>query len=373
MGSSLQHGRWAKEARDLPPDPGSGAKITRLSGSSIRTENIYCDSPRATADGKRFASSRYIDTLLSPTKALMCHDIETKWTALIDREAKGVPISPAWGGSVYYQRGTMLMRACLDTVTTEPVMDLAPLPFCWQPMAVSADERYLLYTTMTKDPVETYNIVRIDLKDKSWKLLLDQPETSRCGAYFHPVQGHEMLIGKTSWVGNVRYGVSVLTDVDGKNGREVMRGVHHACWLGNTGKHAGLVAFDYEKLAHKPENPDGELYIYSTDGTPPRLIPVPEHLFYHISSSRCGQYVACESLESGLELGPVPIVIVNVESGKHRVLIKDARCSHGGDSGRQVNPYFTADNRHIIFNGDPDGVVNVFAAEIPKGFLEGLK
>ena len=53
-----------------------------------------------------------------------------------------------------------------------------------------------------------------------------------------------------------------------------------------------------------------------------------------------------------------------------RVLVGDAKCSHGGDAGRQVNPYFTADLRHVIYNGDPDGVVNVFAAEIPTGFLE---
>ena len=42
---------WAKEARDFLPDPVTGTRITRLSGSSIRTENIYCDTPRATADG----------------------------------------------------------------------------------------------------------------------------------------------------------------------------------------------------------------------------------------------------------------------------------------------------------------------------------
>lgn len=372
MGSSLQQGRWAKEARDFPPDPVSGARIVRLSGSSIRTENIYCDSPRATRDGKRFASQRYVDSLLSPSKALMCHDLETKWTTLLDRESRSVPISPAWSGSVYYLRGSVLMHASLDTLVTRAVMDLAPLPFCWQPMSVSADERYLLYTTMSREPVEAYNIVRLDLRDKTWKLLLDPPESSRCAAYFHPTEGHDMIIGKTSWKGNIRYGASFLADVDGNLGRELMAGVHHSCWLGNTGKHAGLVAFDYENLKHKPEDPDGELYIYSTDGTPPRLIPVREHLFYHISSSSCGRYVVCESLESGLALSPVPIVIVNVETGKHRVLVGDAKCTHGGDSGRQVNPYFTADSRHIIYNADPDGVVNVYAAEIPPGFLASL-
>jgi len=111
----IKTGVWSKEARDLPPDPVSGARLVRLSGSSIRTENIYCEAPRATRDGKRFASLRYIDHLLSPAKALLCHDLETKFTALIDTQVEDSPIGPAWGGSVYYRRGTTLMRASLET------------------------------------------------------------------------------------------------------------------------------------------------------------------------------------------------------------------------------------------------------------------
>jgi hypothetical protein len=372
MGSTFIAGTWGKEARDFPPDRVTGARITRLSGSSVRTENIYCDAPRATADGRRFASQRYIDAFLSPAKALMCHDLKTKFTALLDREVRSVPISPAWGGSVYYLRGQRLMRASLEALTTQPVLEMGSLPLCWQPMSVSTDERFFLYTTLLQKSPEQYNLVRVDLRDKSWKLLFDKPEPSRCGGAFNPVAGHDLLISTTYWEGESRFGVGLLADENGNNAREVFRRVHHACWLGNTGQFAGLIEYDYERIAHQPEHPDGELYIYSSDGTPPRLIPVPEHLFYHISSSPCGKYVVCESLEHGLALGPVPIVVVNVVTGKHRVLVSDAKCSGGGDSGRQVNPYFMADMRHVIFNGDPDGVVNVFAAEIPAGFLESL-
>lgn len=384
MNTSPAQVTWVKEARDFPPDPVSGAKITRLSGSSIRTENIYCDAPRATADGKRVASWRYVDNLLSPSRALLCHDLSTKWTCLIDREVTGLPVGPAWGGSVYYLSGTTLKRASLDACTTESLMEMDGLPRCWQFMSVSPDERFLLYTATESSSMETpfsvntatssqgYALVRIDLRDRTWKLLTDPPETGRLGGHYNPVTGADILIGKSFWEGGNRVAVGILADADGRNGREVFRRVHHSCCLGNTGKFAGLIEFDYNHLAHKPENPDGELHIYSTDGTPPRLIPVREHLFYHISSSPCGRYVVCESLENGLALGPVPIVVVNVETGKHRVLVGDARCSHGGDAGRQVNPYFMADMRHIIFNADPDGVVNVYAAEIPPGFLESL-
>ena len=368
----LINGAWVKEARDFPPDPVSGARITRLSGSSIRTENIYCDAPRATRDGRRFASLRYVDHLLSPVQALLCHDLTTKWTALIDPAAEGLPVAPAWGGAVYYLRGTVVMRASLDTLVTERVADLSGHPPCWKLTSVSADERYLVYVSLEQDPAEAYDLVRLDLRSKSWQRLLDRPEPSRCGASFNPVSGHDLLIGTSFHEDGKRFAAALLTNSEGQGGRPVLRRVHHCCWLGNTGTFAGLVEFDHERFVHRPDHPDGELYIYAADGTAPRLIPVPEHIFYHISSSPCGRYVVCEGLECGLALGPVPIVVVNVATGRHRVLVRDAQCSGGGDAGRQVNPYFTADLRHVIYNADPDGVVNVFAAEIPPGFLERL-
>ena len=93
---------------------------------------------------------RYVDHLLTPNGALMCHDLKTKFTCLLEREAGGSPISPAWGGAVYYTRGTELRCASLESCETRPVMELAELPPCWQLMSVSSDERLLnlIYTTM---------------------------------------------------------------------------------------------------------------------------------------------------------------------------------------------------------------------------------
>jgi hypothetical protein len=361
---------WVKEARDLRPDPACGARLTRLSGSSIRTEHIYCDSPRATADGKRFASMRYIDRLIGPT-ALLCHDIATKWTCLIDPNIEDVPTSPAWGGSVYYRKGTTLMRASLETCTTAPVLDMKGMPRCWQLMSVAPGETKLLYTGVVRDEPEAYNLVEVDLKTKAWRTLLDEPETNRLGGAYHPVTGAQILIAKTHWEGNIRFGVAVLADGDAKGGRIVYGRVHHAAWLGATDCFAALHEYDYENMKHLSSYPDGELFIYGPSGGKGRLIPARERVFYHISASRCGRYVVCETLETAND-GPVPIVVVNVQTGKHRVLVGDCKCTPAGDDGRQAKPFFTADSRHVIYTADPDGVVNVFAAEVPAGFLESL-
>jgi hypothetical protein len=72
--------------------------------------------------------------------------------------------------------------------------------------------------------------------------------------------------------------------------------------------------------------------------------------------------------------GPVDIVVVNVDSGRHRTLVADIglRGAGGGAAWRQATPYLTSDNRHVIYNADRDGVLNVYAARLPDGFLAGI-
>ena len=53
---------------------------------------------------------RYIDHLISTEKALLVHDLRTKFTGLIDRAVTGHPISPAWG----FDRGTPVDRIYIE-------------------------------------------------------------------------------------------------------------------------------------------------------------------------------------------------------------------------------------------------------------------
>jgi hypothetical protein len=360
--------------------------IVRLSGSSIRTENIYCDAPRCTPDGRRIATLRYIDEITTPEKWLICHDVETKLTCGLDDKVIDVPVAPAFGGVIYYRRGKELRKVSLETGDIAVIMDMSPLPACAQLYSVSPDQRYLLYSAiLARDPV-MYNLVRLDLRDKSWKLMLDEQHWDfllRKGASdrgmageFNPVHGRTILLSAVVWNAERtgRLGVGYLADADGRNAREVLAGVHHAATLADTGWIAGLLPFDYtpEGVAHRPETPEGELFLFATDGqTPRRFIPTPDHVLYHLSASRCGRYLVGEGLEGGAT-GPVPIVVINAFTGTYRTLVRDCRCSPAGDCGRQAKPYFTATSRHVIYTADPDGIVNVFSAEIPPGFLESL-
>ena len=364
--------QWGKEARDLAPDPVSGARLVRHSGSAAFTHNIYCCAPPASRDGQRIAAMRYLDSFMN--SMLVGIDITTKFTCLIEREVTGWPEGSAWGGAIYYPRGNQLMRASLDDMQTKPGLDLAGMPRCWQIMSVSADEGHLIYTGIVREEPETYNLVRVDLRTREWKLLLEEPTTERLGAAFNPVSSDEILIATTFWEGKIRYGTNLLADGNGKIIRQLFSRVHHSVWLGDGSGVAALHEIDNEKLVHLPQYPDGELIIYPKDGSSPRPIPAREHVFYHVSSSRCGRFLVFEGIENALTEGPVPIVVVGVKSGKYRLLVANSHCrgGGGGNDARQAKPYFTADNRHVIYTGDPDGIVNVYAAEVPPGFLESL-
>ncbi len=362
---------WAKEARDVRPDPVSGAEITRISGSSIRTENIYCMAPCSTPDGLRFASMRYIDSLIGPV-ALMCHDLKTKFTCLLERSIENTPISAAWGSGVYYLKGTQLYRADLYECNTKLVMDMKGMPKCWQLMSITRGETHLLYTGTVRDNPEAYNLILVDLKSNSWRELLKTPETNRLGGAFDPDRGEKIIINKTEWIGEHRYGVGVLSDRDGNLGQRVFKEVHHATWVGANRmvsasgiNYEGYVSGIREKMA-------GDIVIHDLKTQTDKVIPMGPYLPFHVGGSQCGRYFVCEGIENDLVEGASPIVVVDVISGKYKALVQDCKCTGGGDSGRQVKPYFTADNGHVIYTADPVGVVNVYAAKIPKGFLESL-
>jgi hypothetical protein len=71
--------------------------------------------------------------------------------------------------------------------------------------------------------------------------------------------------------------------------------------------------------------------------------------------------------------GPIRIVIGNLEAKKSRVLVRDTQ-NYGicGNSRFEVNPYLTADNRHVIYNAAPFGLTQVFAASVPDEFWRSL-
>ena len=154
----------------------------------------------------------------------------------------------------------------------------------------------------------------------------------------------------------------------------------HIGWVGRTGRVASTANWLRGEKRHDPRHPEGNLLLAKPGDKTPTVFPAPQHGFYHVSLSRCGRYFVADDMmdfradafASGPP-GPIRLVVGNLETGHSRVLLRDCQ-NYGicGSSRYEPNPYFTADNRHVIYNGSPFGLLQVFAAEVPEGFLESL-
>ena len=110
----------------------------------------------------------------------------------------------------------------------------------------------------------------------------------------------------------------------------------------------------------------------------PTPIPTPEHRFNHVNVSRCGRYFVGDSSPGSLydehgEIRPPCLVLVNLQTGRHRVLVANSGSQNGGGAHQHPHAYLTADNRNVIFNSNYWGdVTQVWAARIPGDFLASL-
>lgn len=106
----------------------------------------------------------------------------------------------------------------------------------------------------------------------------------------------------------------------------------------------------------------------------PRVLAhAPELHFCHVSASHCGCYWVADAWKRGEEHGErqTTIVVGSMTSGKFARLCRTGG-RWGGYEPAHAHPYLTADNRWAIFGSLRTGTAQVFAAEIPDGFLQAL-
>jgi len=230
----------------------------------------------------------------------------------------------------------------------------------------------------------TMGIARVDLADGSWGIIY---ENSGFHSVMYLAGIDALLIGLRTlpdgstpplglWVNLPGLSFSsVLLKTDGSFIRGLGTPPGYIAWLPATGQMVSNCPYDYANSRHLPERPTGNMVVFaSLDWDAPRVIDTPDHLCFHIARSRCERYVVSEAYRAGQGIhGPLDIVVANVRSGKHRVLVEDCGTHASGAAWRCACPYFTSDNRHVIYNADPGDITHVYAARIPVGFLESLE
>ena len=232
-------------------------------------------------------------------------------------------------------------------------------------------------------------LVRIDLVEKDWKIIYEDYEISNAHPVYAPNSGHDLVVFKIGGfavndrqevmeLGTPRMYTHFIIDDEGQNyrplpfGRPQFPDSGHICWMGDTGRivNASAIIWEGNRARHTDETPDGNIFFAGPDDAVPIPFKAPEYRVNHIAASRCGRYFVAESYS---ELpGPIPLVVGNLQTGKYRALLTNSKASGGAAAVGHAHAYFTADNKHVIYNADPTMIGHVWAARIPPGFLESL-
>jgi len=382
---------WLGEAYDYPADPETGVTTVRLTTSLYHHINIYYDRGFASPDGRRVAILRSpnCDPRLPPSD-LLAADLYTLRLAVLERDIASVVVATAaWSGWIYYLNANReLMRVNLSTLEKEVVWTRWPFDPDFIFHTVSSDLRFMI-GQMSQRNFKTA-LVRIDLVEKEWKIIYEDYEISNAHPVYTPGDGHDLMVfkvggfavndrGEVKELGTPRALTQFIIDRDGGNyralpfGRPRFPDVGHSCWIGDTGKivTASAIAWEGNRARHTDETPDGNIFYAGPDDTEPIPFTAPEYHVNHIAVSKCGRYFVAESYS---ELpGPIPLVVGCFRTGKYRPLLMNCKALGGAAAVGHAHAYFTADNRHVIYNADPTMIGHVWAARVPEGFLESLE
>jgi hypothetical protein len=375
------------ESADWGVDPESGARVMRLTSAAAWSHNIYGEQPYASPDGRRLLVARAHDTFAG--RQLLVADMVTRGLTLVEADIPSESVAhSSWSEWAYYvMYDGSLRRLSLLTLERQLVCPPGTLPVPPQAnlQTITPDDRWLLYDERRDTP--GFRSIAFDLRTGERRVLNDSSENLNTHAQAELGAGGRWLYqlirqGKTTavpvFVQPLAGGEPVQLPIGDPWSAESSG---HMAWVGATARVAVAVAWEREAKRHDPRHAEGNLLIAAPGDRTPMVFPAPQYAFYHVSISRCGRYFVCDEfmdfrldgLRSG-QPGPVRIVVGNLDTGKCRALLRDCQ-NHGiaGTSRYEPDPYFTADNRYVIYNASPFGLMQVFAAEVPEEFWRSLE
>jgi len=382
---------WFGEGYDFPADPESGATTFRMTTTAKHHINVYCEHSFSSPDGKRIAilRSEHADPRIPPFD-LLVGDLEKLRIAVVEKDVAGyVVASASWSGWIYYlSKQRELMRVNLSTLDKEIVWTKWPFDPDFILHTVSPDLRYLVGQMCQANYMTA--LVRIDLIEKTWKIIFEHPEISNAHPLFNPITGADISVMMArgmkvnNWAeylaveGSLPGTTHFFIDKDGGNMRSLPIGPPysptvsgHSNWVGNSGRLACTVSWDAKTWQLNPKWPDGNVFTAAPGEKEPRVFRMPDHRCNHIATSKCGRYFVCDSYPKGIP-GPTALVVGNFQTGKYRALLRDCKATSGAAACSHAHAYFTADNKHVVYNADPYLIGHVHAARVPKEFLESL-
>jgi len=394
---------WGQESCDRYDDPVSGARIIQLTSAAAISNNIYGEQPYCSPDGNRLVIARCQDFCFDEEGSLLVHELSTLKITMLVKKMVGVRgvFNNAWSGLMYYWTPERkLMRLSLMTLDQEEVYAEEDPEAPLVGSSVSPDQRYIIGMAprLTGPDAPIFQIIRLDITTGKREVILEHPEICNPHLQFNPATGKKILVQNNRGVrmnadGSLDYRHSaqgttlfVIND-DGSNLQYLPVGspitatsTGHECFVADTGKvltSVGWQAHNDHHWTHDSRHPMGNILTAHPGDEQPTVFQMPEFITNHVCVSKCGKYFVADACRGGIfragKLQPFSLVVGNLETGKYRVLVDNTMCSGGGNQCTHTHQYFTADNRHVIYNSDLyTGIPQVYAARLPEDFLAGL-
>jgi hypothetical protein len=379
--------RWWAESSDLRwEETPSGSKLRRVTCAPAISTVIYHEQPFTTPDGKRIAIFRTHDARRSAPGELLVYDIERYLLSSLLPGSGGQDYvaTAAWSGVLFAgaaedaDGARRQWRVDLNSLECEPLS--ADLP---QSYSISADLQYGLSHSYLgereADGRRERGIFRVHLQSGERELLHRSYDIANPHLQYRLYNASRILVQENrGWFydegGNVRPGERStvgLCSIAGTGGdrREfpvggeyTPRTTGHECWIGDSDRVLVSLA-----EPHDDGNRRGTLLEVSHEWDAPRVVFDSPLVWNHVSASRCGRYFVADNYDS-LE---APILVGSIATGRTAVLCH-SKTSGGGAQHTHAHPYFTADNKWVVFNSDRTGITQVYLASVPEGLLESL-
>jgi len=355
--------------------PESGARVTQLTSSALIHTNIYPEAPVFTPDARFFIYNRF-ESLDGPNSLWLC-DVRTHQLQRLtaDAELTGPVVTPSGRWLIYLEIRTptewAVQRLNLATRECETVVVVNHLRRPYDLGTISPDERW--YVTGVWLPDGEYGLLRIDLQAKAAQIIHQDPEILNPHMQFEPGHGRDLLVqhnrgGVLDEAGNIVRLVGeegatfYLVDYEGQNVRRLAIGKPysapiqgHQCWIGKTGRILSTLSGDVEA---------GNLVTIGEGEAAPTVVARGLD-FSHPNASHDGRWFVSDVRPNG------EIVVGSLKTGRYRLLCH-SESSFGRPQYTHPHPFFSPDNRYVIFNSDRTGLGQIYLAEVPEGFLEAL-
>jgi Tol biopolymer transport system component len=354
----------------------SGAKVTQLTSTALISTNIYPEAPVFTPDSRFFIFNRFA-SLDGPNSFWLC-DIRTlQLQRLTTEESVTSPVMAPTGDWVAYldirtPTEWAVKRFHLATRECETMVVVNHLRRPYDLATISPDGRW--YVTGVWLPDGEYGLLRIDLHEQSAKVIHQDPEILNPHMQFEPGRGRDLLVqhnrgGVLDEAGNIVRLVGeegatfYLIDYEGQNVRRLSIGKPHSApiqghqsWIGKSRRILSTLSGNVEA---------GNLVTIGEGDAAPTVVARGLD-FSHPNASHDGRWFVSDVRPNG------EIVVGSLKTGRYRLLCQ-SESSFGRPQYTHPHPFFSPDNRYVIFNSDRSGLGQIYMVEVPEGFLNALE